>query len=186
MKEIENLIKQYLETGLDKMERTVNCPSEKVLLDYLEHRLPEDELDPLEEHVCGCGFCLSQINLAYEAENIQKHGKLLHVPPRLIKKITDFLGPDKKIIVSKMAKRRKMKKSLFLAGAIIFFALSFIIHRYFMQFLFAALILGIKWALESENARTLIMVLDSWRKHSHNDDEEIEQRLKDRFSKRDL
>jgi hypothetical protein len=186
MTEIETLIKQYLETGLDRMQKTINCPSEKVLLDYLGHQLPEDELDSLEEHICGCGFCLSQINLAYEAENIQKHRMLPRAPARLIKKIKNLLGPDKKTIVSKMAKRRKIKKSLFLAGTIISFVLSFIIHRYFMQFLFAALILGIKWALESENARTLIMVLDSWRKHSHNDDEEIEQRLKDRFSKRDL
>jgi hypothetical protein len=188
MNEIENLIKQYLETGLmlDRMAKTANCPSEKVLTDYMEHKLPEYELDFLEEHISGCGFCLSQINLAYEAENMQKDKALPRVSERLIKKIQNFIAADKKIITAKMAKRRKMKKNLFLVATIVFFVLSFVIHRYFMQFLFAALILGFRWALESKNARTLIMVLDSWRKHSHNDDEEIEQCLKNRFSKRDL
>lgn len=186
MKEIENLIKQYLETSLGRMEKTINCPSEKGLLDYLEHKLPGYELESLEEHISGCGFCLSQISLAYEAQNLQKDKTLPRVPKQLIKKIKNLLGADKNTIAAMMVKRRKMKKNLFLAATIIFFVLSFMVHRYFMQFLFAALILGISWVFESENARTFIMVIDSWRKHSHNDDEEIEQRLKNRFSKRDL
>ncbi len=182
MKDLENLIKQHLKTT-GNTEKTANCPSEKVLSDYLEHKLSGHEEGVLEEHISHCGFCLSQISLAYEA---QKEKIIPKVPAQLIEKVKNFIAADKAGISAKMAKKRKIKKNLFLAATLIFFVLSFLIHKYFMQFLFAGLIVGFRWALESENARTLIMVIDSWRKHAHNDDEEIEKRLKDRFSKRDL
>ena len=74
-----------------------------------------------------------------------------------------------------------MKKNLFLAGAIIFFIISFLLPKYFMQCLVVTLVLGMRWAFESENGRTFIMVLDSWRRHSHDEDDKISKRLKDRF-----
>ena len=74
-----------------------------------------------------------------------------------------------------------MKKCLFLFGAIFFFILSFVIPRYFIQFLVVTLILGIRWAFESDGGHTLIMVLDSWRHHSHDKDEEISHRFKNHF-----
>lgn len=188
MTEGENIIKQYLRSnlGLNNMAKTINCPSEETLLNYLEQKLSEYELKSLEEHISGCGFCLSQISLAYEAESIQKDKTLPHLPKELIEKVKGFIKSDKGNINSPMIRKRKFKKNLFFAATIVFFTLSFIIHRYFMQFLAAGLICGFRWAFESENCRTLIMVIDSWRKHSHDDDDEISQRLKDRFSKHDL
>jgi len=75
----------------------------------------------------------------------------------------------------------RMKKNLFFTGMILFFITSFIWPKYFVQSLVAALILGIRWTFESEGGRTLIMVVDSWRRNSHNQDDEIVKRLKDRF-----
>ncbi|MFA6280926.1 MAG: hypothetical protein WCY05_00285 [Candidatus Omnitrophota bacterium] len=188
MTEGENIIKQYLKASLgeNSMEKSVDCPSEKVLLDYLEQKLSEYELKTLEGHISGCGFCLSQLSLAYEAESMQGGKTLPRLPEDLVERVKGFVKPGKDNKTFPVAKKRKLKKNLFLAAAIIFFGLSFVIHRYFMQFLAAGLICGFRWAIDSEQARTLIMVIGSWRKHSHDDDDEISERLKDRFSKKDL
>lgn len=187
MTEIENKVKKYLKIGLGlSSAKTASCPSEETLLDYMEQKLSGQELTLVEEHIAGCGFCLSQLSLAFEAENIVNKKAFPELPEELIKKIKNLIKGDKKTMAIDAAKRRSMKRNLFLIATIIFFILSFIIHKYFMQFLVAALILGFRWAFESESGRTLIMVLDSWRKRSHYDDDEISERLKDRFSKRDL
>jgi hypothetical protein len=52
-----------------------------------------------------------------------------------------------------------------------------------LQFLVGALILGIRWSFESESGKTLIMILNSWRKHSHDKDDEISNQLKDQLKK---
>jgi hypothetical protein len=186
MAENENILKKYLEMEQKETKgKTVHCPNEEALLNYLEKKISGQVKLSLEKHISGCSFCLSQLSLAYEAQKI-KNKALPHLPKGLIEKVKNFVQIDKNTQVALLAKKKKIKKNLFLVATVIFFALSFIIHRYFMQFLFAALILGLRWAFESDNARTLIMVFDAWRKHSHDDDSEISQRLKDKFSKHDL
>lgn len=183
MDKIEKLIKGYLKTKLgSQVTKTAFCPDEKILLDYIEQRLRTEECQIIESHVAGCGFCLSGLALVCEAQTVSEKGEFGEVRPELINKAKALLKSDKGLKDTKMTKGKKTKKNLFLAGTLIFFVLSFLIPRYFLQFLVATLILGLRWAFESEGARTLIMVLDSWRKHSHDDDEEISQRLKDRYN----
>ncbi|MFA5336905.1 MAG: hypothetical protein WC330_01070 [Candidatus Omnitrophota bacterium] len=186
MAEIENLMKKYLKMqgSLGKIEKNAACPSEEILLDYMEQRLSGEELTFVEGHISGCRFCLSQLSLAQEVKTARR--KYPSLPKKLVEKVKSFVRADKNSEIAKAGKKKKMKKNLFLVATIVFFILSFVVHRYFMQFLVGALILGFRWAFESESGRTLIMVLDSWRKHSHDDDDDISKRLKDRFSKHDL
>ena len=95
--------------------------------------------------------------------------KLKPVPKALVEKTKSRLGIPKAATGS---------RHYVIGGMIISFALSFIFPKYFLQCLVVTLILGVRWALNSEGGRTLIMVLDSWRQHSHSQDEEISHRLR--------
>ena len=159
MDRIEELIKGYLSKNLS-LDKTADCPDEQDLLNYLKGGCQD-----FEAHVASCGFCLSQLNIAFES----KTANFSPVPQELTNKIKSSLG---------IPKKSKSKKKFFLAGAIISFISSFLIPRYFMQCLVVTIILGVRWAFESEGGRTLIMVLDSWRHHSQAKDEEISHRLR--------
>ncbi|NQT28830.1 MAG: hypothetical protein HQ570_04445 [Candidatus Omnitrophica bacterium] len=179
MRRVEEYLKNYFKKDLGNVKRTPQCLDEEVLLDYLRHKLDGQECRDVEEHFSQCNFCLSQLNLAFEAKksNIRNIGG--KVPSGLVNKAKALLKNDKSTV--RKGGVRRMKKNLFLAGAIIFFIISFLLPKYFMQCLVVTIILGIRWAFESENGRTFIMVLDSWRRHSHDEDDEISNRLKDRF-----
>jgi hypothetical protein len=150
-------------------------------LDYLKQKLDSQQRQMFESHIASCGLCLSSLNLMVEAERISQNKEFGPVPQELLDKTKVLLKTNKSSQDIKPAAKRKIKKSLLLGAAIIFFILSFLVPRYFLQFLVATLILGFAWVFESENCRTFIMVLDSWRKHTRDDDEEISQRLKGRF-----
>lgn len=179
MRKIEEYLKNYLKKELSNIEKTPQCLDDEALLDYLEYKLDGRERKGVEEHLSQCNFCLSQLNLAFEAKksNIRNIGG--KIPSGLVNKAKALLNNDKNTIRKRGVSR--MKKNLFLVGAIIFFIISFLLPKYFMQCLVATLILGMRWVFESENGRTLIMVLDSWRRHSHDENDEISNRLKDRF-----
>lgn len=170
----EELIKKYLGRNLSNTVKTPSCLSDEVLMDYFRHKLDEEGCKKVESHIAGCGFCLSQLNLVFESAKVSKDNNI-QVPDNLIKAAKDLVKDDRS------SNSRKIKKNLFLGGMVIFFVLSFFIPKYFMQFLVVTLVLGMRWAFESEGGRILIMVLDSWRKHSHDDDDEISQRLRNRF-----
>jgi hypothetical protein len=179
---IEILIKEYLRKNLDldRVEKTIYCFSENVLIDYLEEKLNSREYETVNNHITNCSFCLSQLILALEAQIVNERRRLKQAPREWIEKAKALLKSDNDRERKRIRKNKRVKKNLFLGGAIIFFLLSFLIPRYFIQFLVATLILGLRWALESESGHTLIMVLDSWRRHSLKKDEEISRRLKDR------
>jgi len=182
MDKIEKLIKGYLKDklDLDKADKTFDCPNEEVLIGYLKGALDKEANQLVEHHLTGCGYCLSQLSLAYQSQLSDKQGSFEPVPQELVNKTKSSLG----IPITNNLKRGKTKvkkANLFLAGAIVPFALSFIFPKYFIQFLVVTLVLGIRWAFESESGRTMIMILDSWRHHSHDKDEEISHRLKNRF-----
>lgn len=170
----EELIKKYLGRNLSNTVKTPSCLSDELLMDYFRHKLDEEGCKKVESHIAGCGFCLSQLNLVFESAKVSKDNNI-QVPDNLIKAAKDLVKDDRS------SNSRKIKKNLFLGGMVISFVLSFFIPKYFMQFLVVTLVLGMRWAFESEGGRILIMVLDSWRKHSHDDDDEISQRLRNRF-----
>ncbi len=182
MDRTEEFIKTYLtkKAGMDRGNKTVHCLSEEILLEYIGKKLDADECKFIESHLAQCGFCLSQLSLAFEAQKMNEKKDFPAPPQGFIEKAEELLKPDKNTVDTRMTAKRGFKKNLFLTATIICFILSFLIPRYFMQFLAAALILGLRWVFESESAHTFIMVIDSWRRHSRHDDEEISRRLKNK------
>jgi len=183
MDRIEKLIKRYLksEIGLDKADKTPGCPDEQALSEYLNRTLSEEKYRYIENHIAGCGFCLSQLDIASQAQLMDKQQSFGSVPRELIDKTKASINTYRDANNSKINKLRKKGSIFFLLGAVLSFGLSFIFPKYFMQFLVVTLILGVRWAFESKNGRTMIMVFNSWRNHSHDKDEEISHRLKNHF-----
>jgi len=180
MDKTERLMKEYLGQNLNKTEKTAHCLDEQALMDYFSHKLGPEACQNIESHLADCGFCLSQLSLILEAYDIHKRGKGEKVPEESIQKAKALLKDNQGIGHNKMNRKRRIKKNLFLLGAIIFFVISFLVPRYFLQFLVVTLILGMRWAFESEGGRTLIMVIDSWRRRSHDQDDEISRHLNNR------
>ncbi len=185
MEKKEKLIQKYLQEKLnaDKAKKTEDCPGNGILASYLANSLEQKKRQEVENHLANCSFCLSQISLAWKALQKHKRKSFEPVPERTINKTKSCLNITKTKNRENRSKKKIIKRRLFLAATIILFILSFLIPRYFLQFLVGALILGIRWSFESESGQTLIMVLDSWRKHSHDKDNQISNRLKDQFKK---
>ena len=179
MDKIEKLIKRYLGENLNKTEKTAECISEQILIDYFQQKLEKENCQNVEKHLGGCEFCRSQLDLIFQAGEAYKRGKGEKVPEKLIQKAKDLLETDKNDGHKRAMRKKRTIKNLFLLGAIISFVTSFFVPKYFFQCLVVTLILGMRWAFESEGGRTLIMVLDSWRRHSHDQNNEISNRLKD-------
>ncbi|MBN2120347.1 MAG: hypothetical protein JW734_04775 [Candidatus Omnitrophica bacterium] len=182
MDKIEKIIKEYLEKDLISGSggKTDDCLNEQDLIKYLKGIISDETRGSDEHHIASCGFCLSQLSIAFESQLINKK-ELQPVPQELLDKVEYRLGIGKYEKNKEIHKTKKMKKIFFLAGTIFFFGLSFVVPRYFIQFLVAALILGIRWSLESESGKTLIMIIDSWRRHSSDKDDDISRRLKNRL-----
>ncbi|NQT28353.1 MAG: hypothetical protein HQ570_02010 [Candidatus Omnitrophica bacterium] len=181
MDKIERLIKKYLGEDLDKAGKTVDCLSEQVLIHYFRRKLDSEDCQKAENHLAGCEFCRSQLDLIFEAGRAYKRGEGGKVPAELIQSAKNLLETDKNNHHKRTMRKKRITKNLFLAGAIISFVASFFVPKYFFQFLVVTLILGMRWAFESEGGHTLVMILDSWRRHSHDHDDEISNRLNDKF-----
>ena len=175
MDRVEEILKAYMKAKISpvRMEKTPSCPDETTLAAYSNGVLSKPEEEKIEGHVADCYFCLENLRTAYLGDKLYREGNLPDSDERIINKA--------KGIAKLKTNNKHLKRNLWLFGTVLAFALSFIFPRYFVQFLVAAPILGLKWVFESENARTLIMVLDSWRRHSHKKDEEIKDRIKNRF-----
>ena len=177
MERIEEMIKNYLKKnlGMGNIDKTSDCLEQEVLLAYLQGGLSQERCKVVEHHLAGCGFCLNQLDVAHQAQLKSGEDSFEAVPQGLINKTKVSLGIS---TVKNNNKSKPIRRRFFLAGTVISFALSFIIPKYFIQFLVATLILGLRWAFESEGARTLIMVLDSRRHHLQDKDSEPSNRLK--------
>ncbi|TAN60900.1 hypothetical protein EPN16_04255 [bacterium] len=142
MQNLEGIIKKSLRQSAFILRRKPDCPSELELSRYLEGTLPSDRRQTLEKHFSDCPLCL---DLLVTTKNILKEEKAA-----------------KKSLLSYLLKQ----KWLILTAAC--FGLSFVVKRFFLQFLFLALIFGIKWALGGEGSRNLVMI---FRSLSHKDAE---------------
>ncbi|MCF7916804.1 MAG: hypothetical protein K9L61_03415 [Candidatus Omnitrophica bacterium] len=178
---IQKYLKEKLNVGTAKKSK--NCPKNQDLIAYLQNNLGQEKRKSLENHIAHCSFCLSQISIAAEAFQKHKQNDFDSLPENILNKIKTNLNSIKTKNKKNETQKKVIKRRLFLAATIIFFGLSFIIPKYFLQFLIGALILGIRWSFESESGKTLVMVLDSWRKHSHDKDDKISNNLKDQLKK---
>lgn len=116
-------------------------PSEAELSDYLSGILSGDDKKKVEDHIACCRECLTSMVSAYES--VKESGKT---------------GAGKK------RKGQTMKKpNIYLILAIVSFILSFIIQKYFIQFLTATLLLGIKWVADAKSTKMLVMIYEAWK-----------------------
>ena len=110
-------------------------PTESELADYLSRASAGEERKKVEDHIACCSDCLENVVSAYESVRAFKKGKA---------------GTMKKI-------------KIYLILAIISFILSFTIPQYFVQFLTATLLLGIKWIVDAKSTKMLIMIYEAWK-----------------------
>lgn len=118
------------------------CVSEVGLNDYLGGAVSGKARSEIENHLADCNACLEKLVFAYEVTrdfNKTKTRGEKHMKPA-------------------------WKRNMWLFGTILAFVLSFLVSRYFVQLLVAAILMGVKWIFDSVNARILIMIYDAWNK----------------------
>ena len=118
-------------------------PDANQIAGYLNKTISDDERKRIESHLSSCRECLKTIIAAYETvTRFRKTGKGNNRMYNIMKKINPYL-----------------------ALAIVFFLLSFITPKFFIQSLVATLVFGIKWVADSRSAKMLIMIYDAWKRN---------------------
>lgn len=144
MQNLEELIKRSLKKSAKGMKRPASCPAgcpaELELAKYLEGALASGKRQDIEKHLADCPYCLD----------------LLVAARSVLKQETQI----------KPSWFNRFKKQKWLILTAVSFAFSFVVRRFFLQFLFLALISGIKWALGSEGSRNLVMIFRSLSHHN--------------------
>ncbi|MDD5072874.1 MAG: zf-HC2 domain-containing protein [Candidatus Omnitrophica bacterium] len=139
------------------------CPDEADLAAFLGGKLKDGEARAIEEHIAGCPACLESVRAGYLGERSHNAGDLPASNMEIIRKAKGLAKMD--------SRKKHFKANLWLAATVAAFLLSFTVPKYFAQFLAAALILGLKWVSESESVRTLIVAMDSKRRHENKEEE---------------
>ena len=116
-------------------------PTELELADYLDNRLEARKRSEIEEHLAVCAECLDTVVAAHET--VSDTGE----------------RPAKK----KGLKNFMKKINIYLILAMLSFALSFSVSQYFVQFLVATLLFGIKWIVDAKTTKMLVMIYDAWK-----------------------
>ena len=134
---------------------TSKHPSDASLADYLNDLLSPENRKSVETHLVVCDECLNKIVSAYES-----------------------VGSLNKNTSSNKRKAKPMGRiNLYLILAIISFTLSFIIPRFFLQFLVATLLLGAKWVVDSKSTKMLVMIHEAWKNNGERGASEVIKRF---------
>ena len=110
-------------------------PKEAELADYLSNALTGEGRKRVENHIACCNYCLDSVVSARESVKQFKKGNT-----KIMKKI-----------------------NIYLILTVISFILSFMFRDYFMQFLTATILLGIKWITDAKSTKMLIMIYEAWK-----------------------
>ena len=145
----------------------MECLDEKRLSLYLDRALLVGERNKIEEHISRCNRCLDLLLVAYEAQKATKK-----CPSALRQKVKARLG------LRATKKRSELK---WLVAALFLFVLSFLVKKYFLQFLVAAVVLGFKWVMEGDAARRAIMIFKGIQK-SEDQQKKLERKSPPRMS----
>ncbi|MFH1753751.1 MAG: hypothetical protein ABH875_06170 [Candidatus Omnitrophota bacterium] len=132
------ILKEYLMRNYRKkaLEASEKCLSFDTLYGYSKNALPSKERQAAELHLAGCYCCLDALLACSDSPKGMNRTKGV-----------------------------KLKREhLFLLLAVISFAASFMCSSYFLQFLAATMIFGIKWIVDSRSTRMLVMIHDAWKR----------------------
>jgi hypothetical protein len=208
MGKIEKLLRYKLtqKAKYARLEPTAGCPSYLELTDYVRGVSDGAKKEAIEKHLSECFLCLDKIVSVYEGDRLLKKRKIKAAPKHVawkaknIDRISDDLiveridlALSRKRILPRTKKTqaaekaavnwlpKSLKKNRWLIASITAFLLSFAFPPVFLQFLLAAGILGGKWIFDSENAKTLIMIYNAWKKGGDKEAGEMLEALKDRI-----
>ena len=117
-------------------QETKTHPTEAELADYLGKVLAGKDRQRVEDHIACCNECLENVVSAFDSVKTFKKRKA-----NIMKKI-----------------------NIYLILSIIMFILSFVFPRFFLQFLTATLLLGIKWVADSKSTKMLVMIYEAWKR----------------------
>lgn len=110
------------------------CPTEEVLGEYISGCLPLEETPAVEKHLCECEKCRTLVSEASAAIRII----------------------DLRETCSEAGEH--IKKNFWMISLMVFLLASFLVSRYFFQFLVLSLISAFKWISDSRNSKTVIMI----------------------------
>lgn len=208
MRKMDRLIRLVLagKTKNVKLEPGPDCLSDIELANYISGDMPAQAKDHAEKHLAECFLCLDKLVLAYEGSKLFDKRKIKGAPKQITWKAKnidrmgneaiqnriesalkgkDLLPRTKKLLETEKTVLKwlpkNLKKNRWLIASITAFALSFAFPPVFLQFLLAAGILGGKWIFDSENARTLVMIYNAWKKGGDKEVGEMLEVLKDRI-----
>lgn len=133
------------------------CPTEMDLAAFVLGRLGEDQRRRIQDHLVTCTGCLDAV---------------AHATTRPRPRDTDGPSPSTWQALSQKMKipaqaalpSSGWKRHRYLLLALLAFAGSFTIPRYFLQWLALALIFGGKWVFDTASTRALVMIYESIRK----------------------
>jgi hypothetical protein len=128
------------------------------LADFLSGRLSPENKARIEAHLADCSTCLESMVSCHES----------------VKLFNNKNHPKDK-------KDNTMKKiNIYLVLAILSFTLSFVMPRYFLQFLVATIVLGIKWVVDSKTTKMLVMIHEAWKHGGEKEASRILESLKEK------
>ena len=134
---------------------TNNHPTDIMLADYLDNLLSREDRMRIEAHAADCDECRNKMVSAYES-------------------VRSF----RKSAPTNKRKAKPMGRiNLYLIFAIISFALSFTIPRFFLQLLVATLLLGAKWITDSKTTKMLVMIYEAWKNGGEREASEVIRRF---------
>lgn len=113
-----------------------NCLTFDEIYNYANRNLPQKDKMRTESHLAECYHCLDTLTAIYKGAKA--------------------LGNKRRLNLK--------REYMYLILAILCFASSFVFSRYFLQFLAATLILGMKWIVDSKTNRILIMIYDAYKR----------------------
>jgi len=208
---LDSLVKKSLTDGLSRRNRP-DCGQISVLFDYLTGRLTDAKKNDYEKHLSECMSCLEQLDFA--TDTLLSEVSYADIPAKeLMAKIRSRLGIgaspntfvkkhncractkeiDRTFIFCPHCGLRQgadtniasyVKKNIWLFTCLFVFILSFIFKKYFMQFLILSTVFGLRWALDSINSKTLIMIYDAWKiKQTRETNDDSENRLNRRINR---
>lgn len=77
-------------------ERFLSCPTEEVLCNYLGDRLPQDEREDLEWHLCQCEACLQAVMLSAQLPEHDAEGFSAEAPRFALQRLLSLVPAAQK------------------------------------------------------------------------------------------
>lgn len=138
-------------------EASLQCLSDEELAEYADGILLGGiKKQEHASHIAECDNCFSRTASAIAALTSFNEQKSDSGHATAVEKAKS---------IPRLYRKRKasiMKRNKYLLVAAGFFMLSFIFKVYFLQFLVAASIFGLKWVMDTGGSKALIMVYDAW------------------------